>query len=950
MWELVTQLFHVDNGSAASVPAFPDLSLTAWQFVVDSSAFLALSVLLWLLLHSNSRSGEQKPSMRFSSAMVVAIIALGVSHLVLACTFWWPSAVIQGLAKLVATIAIWGGALTAFTHYRKSLKAAAMASQNVKQVGDERTNTVAPHDADELRRAELALMESEAIYSSLVDSLPLNMFRKDLQGRHVYANKRYCEILNMELEELMYKRDQDLFPEEQAKKYRMDDMRVISTGRVIEDVEEHVKPDGTRIYVQVLKAPVKDAAGNTVGLQGLFWDVTAKQQAEEELRAAKEAAETASHAKSLFLANMSHEIRTPLNGVIGITELLLDTELNRNQRELLQTVRESGESLLSVINDILDFSKIEVGKLALEREELDLRECLGDTVKSLAFRAHAKGLEIIYEVEDDIPKTLFGDRNRLRQVIVNLVGNAIKFTEKGEVLLSVELEARRGPEVELHFSVTDTGMGVPQDKLQSIFEAFEQADGSTTRQFGGTGLGLAISSNLVELMQGRIWVESQVGSGTTMHFTAKLEAGREADVSAENQFSNRLGKTNVLIVDSNATNRRVHHHLFEQWGMRPTAVASSSEAFQVVSDRCRQGEPFDLIVCNGDMPEGDGFEVVQAVTDHTATKSAAVIMLLSSAKQFDDVARCERMGISSYLVKPAKPSDLFNTVMAELGISTYEQIGETDTSKTGEMQTLNILLAEDSVVNQKVAIGLLEKHGHRITVANNGREAVSLVQSQRFDLVLMDVQMPEMDGLEATNTIRSWERSTGGHIPIVGMTAHAMKGDRDRCIRAGMDDYVTKPVRAAQLFDAIVATVTNAQEGGSPNAPDQETQETLETDPDEDAIDWAQAREAFLGDEELLRTVSATFLEELPGMMQAVHAANSAGNHSELKRAAHTLKGSLGYCGAQAAFDLAFRLENLAEEGDMTGAHEAVDDLNREIDRVGRALTKFLELPAKNSP
>ena len=465
-----------------------------------------------------------------------------------------------------------------------------------------------------------------------------------------------------------------MFPEELARKYRRDDLRVISSGRVIEDVEEHVKPDGTHLYVQVLKAPVKDAAGNTVGLQGLFWDVTTRKEAEEELRQAKEAAEAASQAKSVFLANMSHEIRTPLNGVIGLTELLLETDLTRDQRQSLEMVRESGESLLTVINDILDFSKIEVGKLKLEHKEFDFHENLGDTMKSLAFCADAKGLEIAYDVASDVPATLIGDSHRLRQVVVNLVGNSIKFTQSGRGRADGKHGISRGSEGRLHFEVADTGIGVAKQNVHAIFRAFEQADASTTRRHGGTGLGLAIASNLVALMDGRIWVESELGVGTTMHFTARFDVAADAAATPHKVEPSQVQGTRVLVVDDNSTSRRVLTQTLQRWRMRPTAVADGQAAYEALTEALRRGDPYQLVLCDGCMPRMNGFQLAERIL-HTNEIDSNVLMLLTSANQFEDIARCKKLGVSSYLIKPAKQSDLFDTIVMALGIATAETGG-----------------------------------------------------------------------------------------------------------------------------------------------------------------------------------------------------------------------------------------------------------------------------------
>jgi two-component system, sensor histidine kinase and response regulator len=532
------------------------------------------------------------------------------------------------------------------------------------------------------------------------------------------------------------------------------------------------------------------------------------------LRFAKEAAEAANRAKSSFLANMSHEIRTPMNAIIGMTELVLDTKLTPSQSEYLAMVRESADSLLALINDILDFSKIEAGKLELHSGVFDLYEELGNTVKSFGLRAHSKGLELACRISPDAPVRLIGDAHRLRQIVVNLLGNAVKFTERGEVVLEVEVQSQSARDVLLHFAVIDTGIGIPADMLDKVFDAFEQADSSTTRKFGGTGLGLAISSRLAELMEGRIWAESDAGRGSRFHFTARFERPGVNEAGAASEKPARVGDTKVLVVDDNATNRRILEEILGNWGMRPTAASGVREALKLLGEAYQSGKPYDLVLTDANMPELDGFELAKRV-DEDKQLGSTVIMMLTSGDRPGDVARCEQFGVAAYLLKPIKQSELFDAIVAALGIVSAEDDAAKPEAVQGLVQPrpLRILLAEDSLVNQKLAVGVLEKSGHRVTVASDGVEAIAALESREFDLVLMDVQMPKMDGFEATAAIRAKEKLSGGHVPIIAMTAHAMKGDRQRCIDSGMDDYVAKPIRAEQLFQTINALLATAAGG-----------------------------------------------------------------------------------------------------------------------------------------
>jgi PAS domain S-box-containing protein len=742
------------------------------------------------------------------------------------------------------------------------------------------------------------------------------------------VNRAWERQLGWTEEELLTRPYLELIHPDDIEATRAAAARAAAGNDVVHFENRYFHKDGTIRWLLWASTPV--AAEQVI--YAAARDITERKATEETmielmraLEVSKRRAEEAADTKSAFLANMSHEIRTPLNAIIGMTALTLDTRLNETQRDYLNTVRSSGEALLALINDILDFSKIEARHLDLEAQPFDLRETVGDACRVLALRATEKGLELACEVEPDVPDRLVGDAGRLRQVLVNIIGNAVKFTSRGEVVVRVALERAGGPELTLHFAVSDTGIGIPGDKLPQIFQPFTQADSSTTRRYGGTGLGLAIAERLVELMGGRLWVESEVERGSTFHFTTVFTpppASVASDVAARTRGLEGL---RVLVVDDNATNRRILEQMLISWQMDPTTVADARSAMAALRQATLR-DRFDAVITDCQMPDVDGFMLASKIRADARVRSTPIIMLTSMGRA-DDVARCRRMGLDSYLTKPVKHSDLLDTLVSLFGAARTTAV-TAPTAASGPSRRLHVLVAEDNAVNRQLVLTLLGKRGHLVHGVEDGQQAVDRASGGDYDVIIMDLQMPRMSGLDATMAIREHERTTGRHVPIIALTAHAMRGDRERCLAAGMDGYLTKPIDVVEL----AATV---ERFGGDQPPPTPPRRTPPAPPQPAAVDFDE-RAAVLhtGDRDVLAQMVAIFHADGPLLVKRISRAVAKRDAESLRQHAHTLKGAAATLGAAAVRATAAALEDAGRAGRLAGTRRLAGALTRQMTRL----------------
>ena len=823
-------------------------------------------------------------------------------------------------------------------------------------------------DITEKKHAQAALGRERDLLKTIINNVPDLIFAKDRAGRFILANQALLEVLGVDsMEKVIGKTSYDFFAPELACESVADEQIVMRSGAPQVEQEELARGlDGTEVCRLISRAPLFGGKHNVIGLVAIARDITRRKEEQEKLQHALETADNANRAKSEFLANMSHEIRTPLNAILGMTNLVLESDVNETQREFLTMVRDSGSTLLHVINDILDFSKIEAGKLELDPIRFNLREQLENTVKSLAFSAHQKSLELALHIPPDIPREFKGDAGRLRQIIVNLVGNAVKFTDHGEIIVSVGVVDIVDHTARMEFCVSDTGIGIPPEKCATIFNEFEQADTSTSRRFGGTGLGLAISTQLVKLMGGHISVESEVGEGSKFCFEIQLEV--DGKYQLRNNEHVVVGGTPVLIVDDNHTNRLILEEMVTSWGMLPIQAECAEHARTILTEAVENGDSVPLVLSDVNMPKSDGFDLTQWMRDHEHDDLAsAPVIMLTSGCQTGDRSRRDRLEIFEHLTKPVKQSELFDSIVRVLGERSVPLLEATSLVPStpakpppkSESRPLRILLAEDGKFNQKLAIALLERHQHIVALACNGKEAVELVEQSEFDLILMDVQMPELDGLEATRRIRAREKSENlDRIPIVAMTAHALKGDREQCLDAGMDDYIAKPIDPEMLY-AVIESAIQPEEvgivldfGGEINV-ETTAAETIEITFDSEAdpatetpasqnghavVDFEAGLRRVGGSDEMLKELALILLSECPKLLQQARDAIALKDQTALKRAAHTLRGSASHFQAVGVLQAAETLEQHSDQSDFVAAEIAFESLELEVQQLENAI------------
>ncbi len=787
----------------------------------------------------------------------------------------------------------------------------------------------------EVQQAKAALRESEDRFRGTFENAAVGMVHAGLDGRYLDANQKYCDIVGFTRDELLKKTFKELtYAEDLAD--TMEKFNPLIRGEIPNYFEEKrlVRADGTVIWINISVSLQRDSAGNPTHTIAVVQDISEHKRLEDDIVHAKETAEAANRAKDEFLANVSHEIRTPMNAILGMTELTLDTPLDDNQRQSLKTVKSAADNLLGLINDLLDFSKIEAGKLELHRSDFSLQSAIGETLRALAVRAHLKGLELVCNIQEGVPDALIGDAGRLRQVLLNLVGNAVKFTDLGEVLVSVDTVGNGAPsdDVLLRFTVRDTGIGIPLDKQQTIFKAFEQEDTSTTRKYGGTGLGLTIASQLVALMGGAISVRSLPGQGSTFTFTARFQRRPDTAPRSAALSSEQLRKLRVLIVDDNATNRQILERWLQNWQMDPVATSNAAAAMQSLQQGVSRGRPYSLILLDGRMPGTDGLALAAMVREREEL-SAARIILLTSGDRPGDANRSRALRINAHLLKPILQEELLAQIYRVMTTERTSTNGNLDANITApafprdagrrdadssSANQLRILVAEDNEFNVQLLEQLLVRRGHRVRLAKNGREALELLDADKFDLLLLDIHMPELDGFQVIEAIRTQEQAAGGHLPVIALTASSRREDRDSCLAAGMDEFLSKPVMAANLWAAIDRAIHHDPQQLVP---------LIQAAPKGHGLLAPQVLLASCGNDPIiLQKICQALQAGLPAQLTEIQEALQGHDARHLREAAHKLCGTIAAFSTIAA-DVTSNLEDQAAAGQLTACHPLVEQL-----------------------
>jgi two-component system sensor histidine kinase/response regulator len=831
-----------------------------------------------------------------------------------------------------------------------SLEDAIVIAQRGRQPPGHEFGIARLHGPSEAAARQAAADRDDLETLSLVaNQSPIGILVMDAYGGIQWANPAFGKFTGYAEAEVIGRRfDQLLFgPSTDPKAVRNCEQALRNGHEMTCDLLQYHR-NGRTIWVELRLIPIHDEYGKLVRWIGIETDITARHQTEEALRAAKQSAETSNRAKSEFLANMSHEIRTPLNAVVGMTELALTTELSAEQRDYLNCVQSSADTLLGLLNDVLDVSKIEAGKLEIESITFNLVELVRETLRALAVKAHQKGLELAVHMPMDIPQYMEGDPLRIRQVLYNLIGNAIKFTEQGEVVIEVEEQWSTDDEICLHFAVRDTGIGIPKDRLQQIFDSFTQVDSSMARRFGGTGLGLTITSELIRMMEGKIWVQSSLGEGSTFHFTIQLRLANPPDSAPLAIDAEELSGKRALVVDDNATNRRILDEILRHWGIEPTLTDCAGDAMEILQELSLAGETIDLVLLDAMMPRVDGFELAERIKSRPELKCGPV-MMLSSADRPNSAARCRQLGIETYLVKPVSASSLLEAIIASLSGNRSKQYVADKTIADGgpirsaePLRKLTVLVVDDHEPNRKLAMRILQRRGHDCDSATDGDEAVAAVSQRSYDVVLMDVQMPKSDGFVATKQIRRNERENGSHVPIVALTAHALTGDREKCLAAGMDSYLAKPIHASELI-AMVERITSGP-SAPPNATDLSTQHNTDAKP----FDISEALRRMNGETDLLIEHIGFVIHDAPQLISNMRQAIESSDADSLVIAAHRLKSLVGAYSHDEAHELSYSLELMGKQSNFDNAEATVKHLELLVTQFVKALKAFRSVASRS--